>query len=156
MNAKTMLFGVIIALVTAVCAAALTVAGMHYFRADATTGENAISGFFHSSDSHNVEFVEIKNVVITLKGTGENERYLLLEVNLATSDPKKTKSVEDMTPAIRGATVSLLSEMDYQAVREMSVGTLRDKLKAAYIEKFASLKIPVPFDDVIISKMVFQ
>lgn len=151
-----MLFGVIIALVTAVCAAGLTVAGMHYFRADSTTGESPLSGLFSSADAHNVEFVEIKNVVITLKGTGSNERYLLLEVNLATSDPKKTQSAQDMTPAIRGATVSLLSEMDYQAVREMSVSTLRDKLKAAYIEKFASLKIPVPFDDVIISKMVFQ
>lgn len=156
MNAKTMLFGVIIALVTAVCAAALTVAGMHYFRADATTGENAISGFFHSSESRNVEFVEIKNVVITLKGNDSNERYLLLEVNLETSDPKKTQSAQDMIPAIRGATVSLLSDMDYQEVREMSIGTLHSKLKAAYIEKFASLKIPVPFDDVIISKMVFQ
>jgi flagellar FliL protein len=156
MNAKTMLFGVLIALVTAVCAAALTVAGMHYFRTDATTGENAASGFFNSSESRNVEFVEIKNVVITLKGNDSNERYLLLEVNLETSDPKKTQSARDMIPAIRGATVSLLSDMDYQEVRGMSIGTLHSKLKAAYIEKFASLKIPVPFDDVIISKMVFQ
>ncbi|MGC6096699.1 flagellar basal body-associated FliL family protein [Citrobacter portucalensis] len=156
MNAKKKLFGMIIAVVLVICTAALTVAAMHYFRADATKAENAISGFFNSTDSRNVEFVEIKNVVITLKGTGENERYLLLEVNLATSDPEKTKSMEEMAPAIRGATVSLLSNMDYQAVREMNVGTLRDKLKTAYIEKLATLKIPVSFDDVIISKMVFQ
>jgi flagellar protein FliL len=156
MNAKTMLFGLIIALVTAVCAAAMTVAGMHYLRAGSSADESVLTKMFSSSEPHNVEFVEIKNVVITLRGTGSNERYLLLEVNLATSDPKKTQSAEDMSPAIRGATVSLLSDMEYQAVREMSVNDLRDKLKMAYIEKFASLKIPVPFDDVIISKMVFQ
>lgn len=151
-----MLFGVIIALVTAVCAAALTVVGMQYFNAGTPSGKNAISGFFHSAQTRDVAFVEIKNVVITLKGNDSNERYLLLEVNLETSDPKKTQTAKDMIPAIRGATVSLLSDMDYQQVREMTIGTLHSKLKAAYIEKFTSLKIPVPFDDVIISKMVFQ
>ncbi|MBB1198966.1 flagellar basal body-associated FliL family protein [Enterobacteriaceae bacterium 89] len=156
MNAKTMIFGAIIALVTAMCAAIMTVAGMHYLRVDSGSGESALSNLFSSTEVHNVEFVEIKNVVITLKSNSNNERYLLLGVSLATSDPKKTQSAEDMIPAIRGATVALLSDMDYQVVRNMSVGELRDKLNAAYVEKFASLKIPVPFDDVIISKMVFQ
>ncbi|SNY67947.1 flagellar basal body-associated protein FliL [Enterobacter sp. CC120223-11] len=156
MNAKTMLFGVMIALITAVCAAAMTVAGMHFLRADTASGESPLSGLFSSTEPRTVEFVEIKNVVITLKGNDSNERYLLLEVNLATSDPQKTQSAKDMIPAIRGATVSLLSDMDYHDVREMSIGTLHSKLKAAYVEKFASLNIPVPFDDVIISKMVFQ
>ena len=61
-----------------------------------------------------------------------------------------------MIPAIRGATVNLFSEMDYDAVRALSVSNLHDKLKAAYAARFDSLKMDVPFDDVIISKMVFQ
>lgn len=156
MNAKALLIAVIIALVTAVGTAALTVTGMHLLRTDEGTGQSILSGLFSSSESHQVEFVEMKNVVITLKGTGEGEHYLLLEVNLATTDADKKKRVENMIPAIRGETVSLLSDMDYDSVRAMSVKTLRDKLMAAYSEKFASLKIRVPFDDVIISKMVFQ
>ena len=38
----------------------------------------------------------------------------------------------------------------------MSVNQLHDKLQAAYVERFKSLKMDVPFEDVIISKMVFQ
>ena len=46
--------------------------------------------------------------------------------------------------------------MDYDAVRGMDVALLRDKLMQAYAERFESLKTRMPFNDVIISKMVFQ
>ena len=37
-----------------------------------------------------------------------------------------------------------------------STGDLHGKLMEAYAVRFSSLKMNVPFDDVIISKMVFQ
>jgi Flagellar basal body-associated protein FliL. len=154
MNTKTLLFGVIIALVTAVMAAGLTVVGTHVLRSD--EGATAISKFFSSSEPQSVEFVEVKNLVITLKGSSRTERYLLLELNLATSGPDNTRKAEDMIPAIRGATVGLLSDMEYSTVRALSVNELHNKLKAAYEARFSSLNMNVPFDDVIISKMVFQ
>lgn len=95
-------------------------------------------------------------MLITLKGTGNAERYLLLDLNLEARGEGSVRTVQDMTPAIRGATVSLLSGMDYDNVRALSVKQLCEKLKAAYIAKFKSLKRDVPFTDVIISKMVFQ
>ncbi len=156
MDAKTVRFGVIVAAGTAICTSALTVAGMQMLRADNKTGESALSGMFSESKSPSVEFVEIKNMVITLKGSDEEERYLLLEINLATATEKQKHLVEGMIPALRGATVTLLSAMDYHTVREMSVSDLREKLQGAYSAKFASLKIPQPFEDVIISKMLFQ
>ena len=61
-----------------------------------------------------------------------------------------------MAPAIRGATVSLLSNMSYDAVRGMDVNDLREQLLAAYSARFKSLKSSMTFKDVIISKMVFQ
>lgn len=156
MNAKTLSFGLIIALVTAMLAAGMTVVGTHLLRLDEATGSSFLSGMFSSSDKESVEFVEIKNVVITLKGKGQSERYLLLELNLATNGPENTRKAQDMIPAVRGATVSLLSDLDYDEVRGMSVNVLHDKLQAAYAARFSSLKMSVPFDDVIISKMVFQ
>ena len=156
MNAKTLSFGLIIALVTAMLAAGMTVVGTHLLRMDEATGSSFLSGLFTSSSKESVEFVEIKNVVITLKGKTQKERYLLLELNLATNNPENARRAQDMIPAVRGATVSLLSDMDYDDVRAMSVNTLHDKLMAAYADRFSSLKMSVPFDDVIISKMVFQ
>lgn len=154
MNTKTLLFGLIIALITAITVAGLTVVGTHLLRSE--DGVSAIGQFFESSEPLPVEFVEIKNVVITLKSDSQSERYLLLELNLTTNGPENTRKSEDMIPAIRGATVSLLSDMEYSAVRAMSVNQLHDELKAAYHERFRALKMKVPFDDVIISKMVFQ
>ncbi|MEO3989829.1 flagellar basal body-associated FliL family protein [Pseudocitrobacter cyperus] len=154
MNTKTLLFGVIIALVTAVMAAGLTVVGTHLLRSD--EGAGVLTQWFSSSEPQSVEFVEVKNLVITLKGSSSAERYLLLELNLTTSSPENTRKSEEMIPAIRGATVSLLSDMNYSAVRALSVNELHNKLKAAYDARFSSLNMNVPFDDVIISKMVFQ
>ncbi|MFV0262844.1 MAG: hypothetical protein ACK5JN_10475 [Kluyvera sp.] len=68
MNAKTLSFGLIIALVTAMLAAGMTVVGTHLLRMDEATGSSFLSGMFSSSSKDSVEFVEIKNVVITLKG----------------------------------------------------------------------------------------
>lgn len=68
MNAKTLSFGLIIALVTAMLAAGMTVVGTHLLRMDEATGSSFLSGLFTSSSKESVEFVEIKNVVITLKG----------------------------------------------------------------------------------------
>ena len=154
MNTKTLLFGVIIALVTAVTAAGLTVVGTHLLRSE--EGASTLSSWFSSSKTQPVEFVVVENLVITLKGGGGKERYLLLELNLATSGADNVRQSEEMIPAIRGATVSLLSDMEYSAVRALSVNALHDKLKAAYDARFSSLKMNVPFNDVIISKMVFQ
>ena len=156
MNAKTISFGLAIALVTALLTACLTVAGTWLLRADTASESNPLTSLFKSSTPQQVEFVEIKNILITLKGKGNAERYLMLELKLATMSAENARTAQDMIPAIRGATVNLFSEMDYDAVRALSVSNLHDKLKAAYAARFDSLKMDVPFDDVIISKMVFQ
>jgi flagellar FliL protein len=155
MTVKTFSLGLVIALIAAVFAAGLTVVGTHLLKDEG--GITAITEAFKSKKEDSVvEFVEIKNIIITLKSDSSKERYLLLGLALTTDDPHNTKRTEEMIPAIRGATVSLLSDMDYDGVRAMSVNELREKLLAAYSERFKSLNNSMPFKDVIISKMVFQ
>lgn len=102
-----------------------------------------------------VQFVEIKNMVITLKDNNA-ERYLQLELGMATGDDKDIKNVIAMVPVIQATTVNLLSNMDYQAVRHTSILDLRRQLMNEYKQDFAELNVPMPFDDVVISRMVFQ
>jgi len=157
MTVKTFSLGLVIALVAAVLAAVLAVMGNHILAQPENGVGDKISKMFTSADGEaTVEFVEIKNVVITLKSDNKKERYLLLELALATSDGKETARTEAMVPAIRGATVSLLSDMEYSHIRGMNVVELREQLMAAYVKKFKALNTGVPFHDVIISKMVFQ
>ncbi|WP_342221737.1 flagellar basal body-associated FliL family protein [Candidatus Fukatsuia endosymbiont of Tuberolachnus salignus] len=103
-----------------------------------------------------VQFVEIKNMVITLKNIDQDERYMLLELGIATGDDDDIKKVNALTPAIRGATVNLLSGMNYREVRDLTIADLRQSLMSEYQKNFNQLKVPMPFDDVVISKMVFQ
>ncbi|MBT9427257.1 MULTISPECIES: flagellar basal body-associated FliL family protein [Enterobacter] len=155
MTIKTFSLGLVIALIAATFAAVLTVLGTHLLSQDEHK-RSAISDLFSSSEESVVEFVEIKNVVVTLKSHSDSERYLLLELALTTDSPADTRRAEELSPAIRGATVNMLSSLDYDAVRGMSVEVLRDKLMSAYTERFQSLNTRMPFKDVIISKMVFQ
>lgn len=102
-----------------------------------------------------VQFVEIKNMIITLKDN-KSERYLQLELGIATGDDNDVKKVIAMVPVIQSATVNLLSNMDYQAVRNISIVDLRRQLMNEYRKDFESLNVLMPFDDVVISRMVFQ
>ena len=155
MTIKTFSLGLVIALIAAIFAAVLTVLGTHYLNQD--KGKlSSLTSLFSASEETPVEFVEIKNVVITLKSHRDAERYLLLELALTTHSPADARRANELSPAIRGATVNLLSAMEYDAVRSMYVELLRDKLMQAYSERFQSLNTRMPFNDVIISKMVFQ
>ncbi|MFB5746195.1 flagellar basal body-associated FliL family protein [Cedecea sp. S5-13] len=155
MTIKTFSLGLLIALIAAAFAAVLTIVGTHVLtKEDGASG--MLTSLFSSSDVKHVEFVEIKNVVITLQSNGSKERYLLLELALAADEPRDVQLINDMSPAIRGATVSLLSDMGYETVRGMSVSDLKKRLMTAYTERFKSLNSKIPFRDVIISKMVFQ
>ncbi|WP_087943367.1 flagellar basal body-associated FliL family protein [Candidatus Regiella insecticola] len=95
-------------------------------------------------------------MVITLKNIDDEERYMLLELGIATGDDADVKKVTALTPAIRGATVNLLSGMNYQEIRSFTIADLRQSLMSEYQRNFNELKVPMPFDDVVISKMVFQ
>ena len=55
MNAKTLSFGLIIALVTAMLAAGMTVVGTHLLRMDEATGSSFLSGLFTSSNRETAE-----------------------------------------------------------------------------------------------------
>lgn len=102
-----------------------------------------------------VQFVELKNIVITLDDN-KSERYLQLELGIATGDDDDIKRVIEMLPAIRAATVNLLTHSDYQTVRQMSVADLRRELMNEYKKEFKYFNSEIPFDGVVISKMVFR
>ncbi|CNH04539.1 putative flagellar biogenesis protein [Yersinia thracica] len=114
----------------------------------------AVSKSFVRGDK-TVQFVEIKNMIITLKDT-KTERYLQLELGVATGDDDDIKKVIAMVPVIQSATVNLFSHMDYQVVRNTSIVDLRRQLMNEYKKDFEKLNAPMPFDDVVISRMVFQ
>ena len=156
MNAKTLFFSFIIALVTAMLMAGLAIVGNHYLFMGEASGRPFLSAMFSSSPQEPIEFVEIKDILITLKSDNQAERYLLLELNLVTNGPEDTQQVQDILPVVRGATVSLLYDQDYDEVRAISVNELHNMLMEACAVRFRNMNMNIPFRDIIISKMIFQ
>lgn len=167
MTIKTFSVGLAIAIISSVLAAGLAIVGTQHFAKPALTDEIEVSEahsawqkfthlFSSAEEETQVLFVEINNIVITLKSDGGREHYMLLELALTAATEDDVKKTEMMIPAIRGATVSLLTEKDYSLVRTLSVRDIHDELMIAYKERFKQLNSRMPFNDVIISKMLLQ
>jgi len=157
MNIKTLLLNFVLMLVTAAITAVLMLAGSHYL--DKKSDEDPSDSFFSSSsagDKKNLQFVEIKNLVITLKSNAIKERYLLLDLALTTHDEPQSQRAENLLPKIKGIAVDVLTSMDYSEVRSMTVMELRAMMMERYQSAFHNIDVVIPFDDVTISKMVFQ
>lgn len=167
MTIKTFSLGMAIAIFISVLTAGLAVMGTQYLSAPPSGEETAESGhssavgkitsfFSRAEEERPLLFVEIKNIVVTLRSEGDRERYMLLELALTAADEEAVQRTELMLPAIRGATVALLSDMDYHEVRALRVADMHDKLMEAYSDRFKQLNNVLPFNDVIISKMLLQ
>lgn len=158
MTIKTFSFGLVMAIFAAILAAGLVIAGNIYLVPHLTDKEDDGKPrmFSRATKVDNVRFTEVKNIVITLKNTQRNERYLLLELGLATTNDEQAKKVETIIPMLRSATVDLISTMDYQEARGISMPDLRKRLMETYRTEFTAMHLTVPFDDVVVSKMVFQ
>ncbi|RPH29432.1 flagellar basal body-associated FliL family protein [Buttiauxella warmboldiae] len=167
MTIKTFSMGLAIAMVSAVLAAVMAVVGAQHFAQAASANaattpqtQSAWQKFTHMFSSAEEEtqvlFVEINNIMVSLKNDGGQARYMLLELALTAKTEEAVKQTEMMIPAIRGATVALLTEKDYSLVRTLSVNDLHDELMGAYQARFKQLNSRIPFDDVIISKMLLQ
>jgi len=153
---KTTLLNFILVLVTALVTAFLVLAGSQYLNKK-NDGSVPVSFFSSSPEEEKVlQFVEIKNLVITLRSNSLKERYLLLDLALTTTDELQAQRAENLLPKIKGIAVDMLTSMDYNEVRGMSVQALRSLMMTRYQSAFQNIGVTIPFDDVTISKMVFQ
>ncbi|QKJ85649.1 Flagellar protein FliL [Paramixta manurensis] len=157
MTIKTFFMALVLVLLAAVVTAALVIFGGAWVNGGATSsGAKSVFSLLGSEKKTDPQFVEIKNMVITLKNDNGRERYLLLELTLDAEDKEQMKRVENYIPVIRSVTVDALSAMTYSEVRHQSVAELRALLMQNYQAAFARNNIKPPFEKVLISKMVFQ
>lgn len=156
MKMKTFALTLVLVLIGAIFAAGTTLLGMQVFRKDQASSPKSEFALFSSHHAPVVEFVEIKNVIIAPKSSDGAEHYLLVELVLQTDDAKKTKLTQQMEPAIRTTTVQLLSSMNYDEIRKMSIEQLNKALMKAYIQSFKHIGVLPPFKEVNISKLLFQ
>lgn len=115
-----------------------------------------LSKLFESAPPQ-ASFIDVNDLIITLQGENGRERYLLLDLVLVVRGEEHAARAMAFEPAVRSATVGLLNNQPYAALRARQIPELHDQLLKKYREDAARLGVtPLPFEDVMISKMVFQ
>ena len=156
MTMKKVAFGLIGAIIISVLTAVITIFGTQMLSKNGVNIKNNTGLFSSKKETKPKKFTEVKNIVVSLLNADHEQHYLLMDLAFASVDEENAKKVTDMSPVLRGATVSLLSTMDYDQLREMKMEMVREKLLAEYTASFNKLHTTRPFTDVIISKMVYQ
>lgn len=155
MKTKIIVTNLAMMLVSSVLTATLVVTGTELIAPSQNTeeGSSAFSLFKKKEPEVKVLYLEVKNQVITLKGSGAKERYLLLDLAYVANSDENFKATEHNLPKLKSVLVSMFSGMEYDTVRTMSAEDIRLQMMARYEGVFGNNQ---PFADVMISKMVFQ
>jgi flagellar FliL protein len=155
MKTKNMAISLAKMLGSSVLTAALVVVGTQLVSTTHSNDEDSssFSLFERKAKVELVQYLEVKNQVITLKGSGTKERYLLLDLAYVTNSDEEHKATERNLPKLKSILVSMFSGMEYDTVRTMTIDDIHMQLMARYEGVFGKNQ---PFADVMISKMVFQ
>lgn len=157
MKVKTVVGVFLLVLVGAALTAALVVFGTSYLNHREKGDEASMLSLFSSEPKpKELQFVEVQNLVMTFRDERAREHYLLLDLAFTTHSDEQIRKTENLLPKIKGFTVDIFSSMAYSDVRTMSVMELHQLMMERYQAAFAENNIPMPFEDVTLSKMVFQ
>ncbi|EJL87171.1 flagellar basal body-associated FliL family protein [Pantoea sp. BIGb0393] len=155
MKTKNIARSVAMVVSSSVLTAALVVAGTELINPASSTGETSrfSSLFAKKEQPTQTLYLEVKNQVVTLKGSSAKERYLLLDLAYVANSDEGLKATEHNLPKLKNVLVSMFSGMEYDAVRTMTIDDIHMQMMARYEGVFGTNQ---PFSDVMISKMVFQ
>ncbi|MGE9551763.1 flagellar basal body-associated FliL family protein [Erwinia amylovora] len=157
MKIKNFMLVLLLVLVGAVATAALVVIGTTYINHREKGEDTSPLAFLSAKPKpRELQFVEVKNLVMTFRDEHAREHYLLLDLALTTRDDQHSQQTENLLPKIKGFTVDIFSSMSYGDVRSLTVPELRQLMMDSYKSNFGEMNMPMPFDDLTLSKMVFQ
>ncbi|MFS2220968.1 flagellar basal body-associated protein FliL [Pantoea sp. B65] len=152
MTVKAFFLSLLLALTVAAFTAVIVLASTGYFHQQ--DKDSPMRSFFSlGNKERDISYVEIKNLIITLRGQTHKEHYLLLDLAFATHGDEKMKQIEKIMPAIKSTVVDMFSSMDYSAAHALPVEQIRNDMMTRYKDAYGE---KLPFDDVLISKMIFH
>ncbi|MGE8361654.1 flagellar basal body-associated FliL family protein [Pseudomonas sp.] len=100
-------------------------------------------------------FFPIQKIIVSLQGENR-EHYFVLDLVLQADIEADTKKLEQLDPMVRTSAVAHLSSMSFAQLRAMPIAELQVSLETALLQDFSSKKLAVPFDHVLVSKLIVQ
>lgn len=110
------------------------------------------------------EFFSIEKVIVSLQD-GNRERYFVLDLSLmaeakptteAEDEPESGNKLQQIEPIVRNSVVAYLSSLEFKELRALAIPELQARLEEALRETFIARRMAVPFEQVLVSKLLVQ
>lgn len=126
--------------------------------AQAAPGEAvAASEEAETAEAEKVEyqFHPVDKVIVSLAGDGR-EHYIVFDLVLQAGLETEKKKLEQIDPMVRNSAVAHFTSLTFQELRGQAIPQLQTALEAAILKDFGARNLLLPFEHVLISKMIVQ
>ncbi|WP_448678639.1 flagellar basal body-associated FliL family protein [Pseudomonas nicosulfuronedens] len=100
-------------------------------------------------------FVPVEKIIVSSRGE-DREHYFVIDLVLQAKAEQERKKLESVAPMVRSSVVANLTPEKFEVLRAMPIGEVQTRLEKAVIDDFAARKVVVPFEHVLLSKMIVQ
>ncbi|EXU75737.1 hypothetical protein BG55_10465 [Erwinia mallotivora] len=155
MTIKSFFLILLLVVTGAVVNAGLVVMGNHYLQRSVKSEANppVVST---REEQHGWQYVEVKNLRVSLDDKGTGKHALSLDLALSTSDDVRAQQTENLLPEIKAFTLDIFNSLSPDEVRSMNMMELRQLMMERYQSDFDAINVLMPFTDLTLSKMVFM
>lgn len=100
-------------------------------------------------------FVPVEKIIVSSRGE-DREHYFVIDLVLQAKAEQERKKLESVAPMVRSSVVANLTPEKFEVLRAMPIGDVQARLEKAVIDDFAARRVVVPFEHVMLSKMIVQ
>ncbi|MFR0689207.1 flagellar basal body-associated FliL family protein [Enterobacterales bacterium AE_CKDN230030158-1A_HGKHYDSX7] len=100
-------------------------------------------------------FVPVEKIIVSSRGE-DREHYFVIDLVLQAKAEQERKKLESVAPMVRSSVVANLTPEKFEVLRAMPIGEVQARLEKAVIDDFSARKVVVPFEHVMLSKMIVQ
>lgn len=101
-------------------------------------------------------FVALKESVITLSDAQGEDHYMLLALTMVAESEEASKKIQADEPLYQSIVLTTLADREYEKVRALKINEIKTLLNTALNRELKLRDTPLPYSDILISKMVFQ
>lgn len=100
-------------------------------------------------------FVPVEKIIVSSRGE-DREHYFVIDLVLQGKADQERKKLESVAPMVRSSVVANLTPEKFETLRAMPIADVQARLEKALFDDFAARKVVVPFEHVLLSKMIVQ
>lgn len=123
--------------------------------APVATAEAARDDAKDEEESAEYLFVPVEKIIVSSRGE-DREHYFVIDLVLQGKADQERKKLESVAPMVRSSVVANLTPEKFEVLRAMPIGEVQTRLEKALFDDFAARKVVVPFEHVLLSKMIVQ